>query len=346
MHMKTFLLGSTAAAALILTSTTFAHAAHFNGWYLGIEGGASWIGDTDVVFNDVTLPPPDFAVASAEFDTGWAAFGTLGYAWNNWRLEFELGYRDNEIDALTPTFDPGGVFFGGKTFSGADLTEFSQMVNIVYDWRFSDRWSLSLGAGVGGDLINLETNTTPNPAFTVDDDDYVFAWQLLAGLNYAIGQRTDLFVNYRYFNADEPSFDGFNGGGAPILIDIDDLEKHTLTIGLRFDLSPDEVRVAAPPPQPAPEPPPPPAAPPPPQEFVVTFAPNKANLTAEAQQTISAAAEQARQTGSATIRIEGDGSRSLTKRRVNAVRSALANQGIPAGSINASGQTVEITMSR
>jgi len=345
MH-KYLLLGSTALGALIVAALP-ATAAHFNGWYLGLEGGVNFLDDTTFALDQVGVGTSPDAAANADFDTGWAALGTLGYAWNNWRVELELGFRSNDVDNLSPFFDNVFVDFDPTdAVNAVDLQEFSQMVNVIYDWRFGERWALSLGAGIGGDLVDLEDDGNfVAPVFTVVDDDYVFAWQLIAGLNYALNSRTDLFLNYRFFNAQEPEFEGFDRSGDPITIRLDDLEKHTVTIGVRFDLAPDSERVvAAPPPPPLPPEPAAPPAPPPPQEFVIAFAANKANLTAEAQQTVAAAADQARQTGSATIRIDGEGSAAIGRRRAIAVRNALVAQGIPAASIDARPGMVEVRM--
>lgn len=337
MH-RIFLFGSAAAVALSLAAAP-ANAAHFNGWYISLEVGANWIDDDDaIVVDDITTASfPEF-VGTTDHDTGWAGLGSLGYAWNNWRVELELGFRSNEssvlfVDTAAP-FDPNFV-------DSFDLDEFSQMVNLIYDFRLGERWSLSLGAGVGGDLVDVEHNSAPGNDFVIDDDDYVFAWQLIAGVNYAITPRSELFLNYRFFNADAPEIEAVGFVDGPYDIHMDDIQKHTVTVGWRFDLYPDEVRVAAPPPAPpppAPEPPPPPPAP---KDFIVFFAHNKANLTAEASEVVSQAAAEVKGSGAQTVIVTGHADRSgsaryndaLSLRRANNVTRALVSQGVARGSI-------------
>jgi OmpA-OmpF porin, OOP family len=316
MNTKAMLVGAAAAIAL----TVPADAANLHGWYIGLEAGGNWIEDADVTGDG----NPNW---EASFDAGWAGLVTLGYAWNSFRAELELGYRANDID----------TFFTGKTFRNVgEFNEFSQMLNLMYDYDL-DRWSLSFGAGAGGDRIDYEDLTVHT--IPIDDTDWVFAWQLLASLNYHINQRTDLFIGYRYFNAENPEFSDF-GGEALHTDDYDTVHKHTATVGIRYALWGEEpVEVVAPPP-----PPPPPEPIAPPKEFIVFFGHNKTNLVAEAMKVIHEAAEAAKQYGAANVRVVGHADRSgsakyndgLSLRRADVVKSALVAEGIPAGAVTVS----------
>jgi opacity protein-like surface antigen len=68
-----------------------------------------------------------------------------------------------------------------------------------------------------------------------DDTDYVFAWQVIAGLSISVGPSTDLVLNYRYMQSDGPEF---TETALAILHNdtFDDVGHHSLTIGLRFAL--------------------------------------------------------------------------------------------------------------
>lgn len=321
MNTKSLLIGTVAAIAL----SGAANAAQFNGWYLGIEAGANWIEDTDVSLDTTT--PTWFS-----FDTGWAGFGTVGYAWDNIRVELELGYRDNKLDAY------GGE--GGPLPLDGKFDEFSQMLNVVYDMSVMESWGVFVGVGAGGDFVSYEQNTSHS--VDIHDDDWVFAWQALAGVNYHLTPNTAVFVGYRYFNAQEPAFSALDG--ATVHSDAyDTVHKHTATIGIRYALG------GAPEPEAYVAPPPPP--PPPPQqqvqaatEFIVFFGHNKSTLVPEALRVIAEAAATAKQHGAASISVVGHADRSgsdahnsaLSLRRGNVVKDALAAQGIPAGAISVS----------
>jgi outer membrane protein OmpA-like peptidoglycan-associated protein len=332
MKIKAVLLAGTAAIAL----ATSASASGLRGSYAAIEGGAGWIGSErilqEVAVTSVITTSPIF---DTDFATGWAVLATLGYAFdNNLRAEIEAGYRRNDIDRLVQLTTPAVLSASG------DLSEFTVMANLLYDFALGDKLTLSVGAGVGADLANLKA-----AALGVDDDEWVFAYQAIAGLNYAIGRQTQLFLNYRYLHADAPEYTAVTGvNTVQHTALLGDLGKHTATFGLRFFFDdgrpqPDMTQVAPP----APPPPAPAAAPP---QFIVFFGLNSADLVPEAQRVVSDAAGAAKEFGAASLQIvahtDSSGSnaynQNLSERRANAVRAALEANGIPAASITASGR--------
>jgi outer membrane protein OmpA-like peptidoglycan-associated protein len=298
------------------------------GWYVAVEGGVNWIEDAD---GSVDFPGPASIPFEAQFDTGWAVLGDIGYRWeSNWRLEFEVGYRNNDVDCVSFAGGPCGNF-------DADVTQFTQMFNLVYDIPLDDRLTLSLGAGLGGDFVTVDA-----PFFK--DTDWVVAGQLIAGLNFALTDSIDLFVNYRYFIADDPHVDV-----APFVEAGFDDAKHTVTIGLRFDLEPDEgpAYSPAPPPSNGPMPmgpPPPPAGPA--KHYVVFFGFNKANLTLKAQAIVAEAAATAKEGGAASILVTGHTdtvgaaayNQVLSERRAGVVKRELVRLGVPPNAITAIGK--------
>jgi outer membrane protein OmpA-like peptidoglycan-associated protein len=321
MTTRSLLLG--AVASLVFVSAASAY--ERNGWYIGLEGGGSWVDDLDGVRSFDAAPPGGLVTTTpgtAPFETGWAALGTVGYAFrtNNFRVELEGGYRDNDVDPS----------------AAGSLTEWSAMLNVLYDISLTERLGLSLGAGAGGDHFTLEV-----PGFAFDEGDWQFAYQGIAGLNYMLTDRLDLFANYRYFRVNEPEVSGPGVPAGTYTYAFDDAVKHTATIGLRYHFgAPEAAPMVAPPP-----PPPPPAEPAaPPREFIVFFGHNKSNLTAEAQEVIRQAAAAAKQFGSATITVVGHADRSgtpkynqgLSQRRANTVKGALVSEGIEGGKITTS----------
>lgn len=331
MTFRMTLLGGAALVALAAPAL----AGELRGTYFAIEAGANWVSDENLLRTLTPVGPPTTTTFSADFDTGWAILGSVGYAFaNNVRAELEVGYRANGIDQL--------VSSGGPVTSPGDLDEFTLMVNVLYDFHINKKLSLSLGAGAGADFARLDV-----PSFPLDEDDWVFAYQGILGLNYAIGERTQLFLNYRYFRAEEPDYTNFITVPAPAtqrVTFLGDLEKHTATLGIRLALQGE--RAAPPAPPPPPPPPPPAAAPVVPKQFIVFFGFNRADLTSEAARVIAEAADAAKRTGAAAIAIVGhtDSSGSprynqrLSERRANAVRTELVGLGIPSGSVTASGK--------
>lgn len=322
MRVRSFVIGGTVALACALPAS----AGNFNGWYIGLEGGANWNSDNDAAFATV---PPLYTPATIGYDTGWAALATMGYAFENsgWRVEGEFGYRHNDIDSIA-----------GLPAAG-ELTSMTLMANVLYDFKLMDRLTLSVGAGAGAQ------HSTFDDGVIDQDEDYNFAYQGIAGLSYAVSPRLDLTLNYRYLRTDESSYHGAHLAHTDYYA-LDDGEKQTLTIGLRYDLYPDstpvvDAPVATPPPAPPAEPE---AAAP--RQFLVFFGFDKSNLTSEAERVVTDAAAAAKQFGSATILVVGhadtsgspDYNQRLSERRAATVRSALVAQGIESGKITATGR--------
>ena len=324
MKFKAILLGTVLTAAGAVSAEA---AANHHGWYVGGEAGANWIQDVD---DHVQAGGGTFTTVNVSFDTGWAAIATVGYAFweSNWRIELEGAYRDNDQDNI--------VFKGGPGTPidvGGSLDQESLMANVLYDIPLTSKLTLSVGAGAGVANTHLKVST-----FGIDDHDWSFAWQGIAGLSYALTDRLDLTLNYRYFRVEEPDYQfgfGFLNNS------FDPIENHTVTVGLRWDLYPDEE--PAPPPMAHEPPPPPPAAP---REFIIFFAFNKSNLTPEAHRVVQEAASAAKQYGSAHIMITGHTDTSgssrynmrLSVRRANAAKAGLVAEGIPASEISTVGK--------
>ncbi|MEQ1864123.1 MAG: porin family protein, partial [Micropepsaceae bacterium] len=227
MRIQFTLLAGVAAAALSLP----AQAGHFNGWYVGLEGGANWIDSEDaaylLTFNGNAAQSD---TAEAAFDTGWAVLATGGYAFDSdWRVEAEFGYRRNDVSARWLVSDTA------RTLNG-DVSEYSLMANVLYDIQLGERMSLSLGAGAGGDHAKLEGRftipsvTSPDP---ISDSEWNFAAQGIAGLSYAISPRLELALNYRYLHVFDPAFSdpgSVSVFSADEFVSFDKFSKHSVTV--------------------------------------------------------------------------------------------------------------------
>jgi OOP family OmpA-OmpF porin len=314
MKIKNVLLG--AAASLLVAGTASADYTSPTGWYMSLGAGANWIEDGDMksyqsgTFNSSW---------NYSFDQGYIVSGSVGYDFGaNWRVEFEVAYRDNDAD--------GYCYATGNCYdSSAQITEFSQMVNVLYDFQLGGNWEATVGAGVGG---NLMTWNWGDPQY----DDYVLAGQLIGGVSYQFADRWKAFADYRYMVNDEPSF-----------ADLDDpeydytLEKteHSLLVGLRFDLQRDGAVQERP--RPTGDAP---------KQFIVFFGFNKSNLTAEAARVVTEAAAAAKKYGSASISVVGhtdtvgsnDYNMRLSMRRSQAVKDGLIANGITADMITTGGR--------
>ena len=346
MKARGILLATVAGVSIAAASQS---SAHHQGWYVGLEAGANWVDDqsildnrqvfSDVAIESVSLPYYYGNNSDLKFDTGWAGLATIGYGFEkNWRVELELGYRDNDAQ-LTRDFgycddERSLAFYCGSTSWNGDMTEYSAMINVIYDVPLTERLDLNIGLGAGVDHANLKLS---RPGYTlVDDSDTRFAFQAIAGLSYELTSRLDLTLTYRYLNVSEPSFNERYQ-----TLELDDVEKHTVTVGLRYDLYEDEAPMAPTPPV---APPLPPAAGP--QQFIIYFGFDKCNISPEADGVLNEAASAAKTQGSAKITIVGhtdtmgsnDYNQRLSECRSNAAKSNLVGKGIAGGSITTSGR--------
>jgi len=306
-HTKQLLLGAATTVLLALQAS----AAPTQGWYVGLEGGGNWIDDNDSV---ATFDDGGPNSGTFQFDTGWAALATVGYGFGGLRIEAEGGYRANDV-----------------TTAIGEFTEWTVMANALYDIPVSEKLKLSLGAGAGADFATLEF-----PPVGFKDDQWNFAWQGIAGLSYSLSRHLDLTLTYRYLRVTSPDFaDLATITETPGLLSyhLDDVVKHSATIGLRYAFGAEAAPPPPPPEAPAAAPPPAPEAP---RDFIVFFGFNQSNLTDEALNVVQQAAEAAKTYGSASITLVGHADRSgsnaynnaLSLKRAGSVKAALVKDGI------------------
>ena len=338
-------------AGLIAAGTISGAAAsdEHHGWYAGLEGG--W-----VKVHNTELPTLGYSDIQFDQDLGpdaYAILGTAGYAFErNWRLELELGYRHNGLDEIEVSLgDNAGL--GPIQVDGGRLREFTGFVNAVYDLPISQKWALSLGAGIGFDNVSLEIPDTDGAGllFPIDVDNTVLAGQGLAGLTYHLASHWDLVLNYRYLKAADVTLTGevCSTGFAVARVVVprvtcvpeDDslaMTKHTITIGFRYGFDTPEETL---PPVVVPV-----VVPPTVKQFIIFFGFNKCSITAEADQVLSEAAASAKRDGSVRVKIIGHtdtvgtpaANQRLSDCRANAARSNLAGKGVSEGSIASEGK--------
>ncbi|TNF71682.1 MAG: porin family protein [Acidobacteria bacterium] len=159
-------------------------------WYAG--GFAGWNNTDDT----------DFLTGVGRIDTsfeGGTIFGfSGGYRLDNGvRLEGEVSWRDADVDKHR--LDGTGLD-GSK---GAAKSR-SFMANALYDFNRDGKVRPYIGAGLGWTKIDYDrfgVDAVPN---VLNDDNGVWAYQGLAGLSIGIGERWEVFGEYRYFKAQDP----------------------------------------------------------------------------------------------------------------------------------------------
>jgi outer membrane immunogenic protein len=189
-------------AHLILTTTAFiamATAAQageaWPNWYVGLNGGVSYMQDSDLSGG---------YTGSAETGLGYGAGVSVGYTPDYARSSLGKARVEAEYRVQKNDFDSGTVNGVSQTIGG-DITTTAAMLNGFYDFALEgSRVSPYVGAGVGIANTNVETTLAGN---AVNNDDNVFAWQLMTGLGYSPESMpfTIWSVGYRYFTTSDAS---------------------------------------------------------------------------------------------------------------------------------------------
>jgi outer membrane protein OmpA-like peptidoglycan-associated protein len=313
--MRNTIMASALAAGLLVGIAGTASAEQ-PGPYVSLGVGANWLQDADVTGTGIN--------DKAKFDDGWAALGAVGYAFDkNWRTELELGYRRNGIDSIS----------GGGASNG-NVNAFSFMVNALYDIDTGTKWTPYLGVGIGMvryKAAGVNTSNTTN----INDSDNVLAGQGILGIAYDVSPNAQLFLDYHYLQADDPSVTNSAGVG----IDTE-YKSHTVMVGLRYSFGTPPAPAAAPMAAAAPAPAPAPA-PAIVRSFQVFFDFDKSDIRMDAQPIIEEAAKNARQGGVSKITLTGHTdaagtaayNQKLSERRAAAVKAALVKMGFKAEDI-------------
>ncbi len=164
-------------------------AAAAEGMYLEVFGGADF--------------PPDLEWNNFDYemDTGYSYGAALG--WNltpNWSVEGEIAYHQADYACCT---------------SNASLLNLS--VNGYYTFETAGTIKPYLGVGIGYGELAYESGS--------QIEDWVFTYQVMAGVRAAVTGSTELVAEYRYVGADNAQASGTDW----------EYQAHVLSAGLRFN---------------------------------------------------------------------------------------------------------------
>ncbi len=182
---------------------------------VGVRGSLSLLSSANtsapsVSFMNSQYDPFDGTV---DFTEGFSLNLALGYALGNGlRLEAEGGYAGESCFKEMDVKMPGALELldvpTGKTKMAGKLSAATLMLNAYYDLDLSDNLIPYLGGGLGMARISanpkLGEGAHSGRVLVVDDEDYVFVYQLGTGLGYRIsngligGSDLTITLDYRY----------------------------------------------------------------------------------------------------------------------------------------------------
>ena len=147
--------------------------------------------DTDLIYSGFPV------TVTFESDEGLALGVAVGYGFGNGRIEVEYAYQQNDLEEIELS-----VFgFSASEIIGGETNSNSFLLNGYYDFKNTSSFTPFLSAGLG--VSNVEVDSGGSA------DDTVFAYQLGAGVAYAITDKFFVDLKYRYFATENPELDGF-----------------------------------------------------------------------------------------------------------------------------------------
>lgn len=269
MRFKTTLLASVAGAAVLATVPAEASGTYislFGGWNrandlkghagsgtvsISTSGSHGASSNTHSHVTTFTFASNFFnsgAKARDGFVLGAAVGGDLAHMLKGLRGEVELTYRKNRFGAARQTVTNPGTTFKSATFtdtattltlsatfagsskasSRGELMTWTLMANAWYDIDVGSDLTPYIGGGIGYAASEL---THGQVAHGSDGD---FAWQLGAGINYKIGDKTSIGIGYRYLDAGAIDVTlATRAGGAPP-VDEYDVQSHSVMANINF----------------------------------------------------------------------------------------------------------------
>lgn len=164
--------------------------------------------DTDLFVEGFTV------TRTIESEEGLGLGFAVGYAFGNTRVEGEYAYQQNDLEKETASV----LGFSFSEEISGETSSNTFLFNVYYDFKNTSSFTPFLSAGIG--VSNVEVEILDESS----KDDTVFAYQLGAGLAYAITKNFSLDLKYRYFGTDNPEFDGFEA----------EYSSHNIYLGGRF----------------------------------------------------------------------------------------------------------------
>jgi opacity protein-like surface antigen len=180
--------------------------------YISVNVGVAFLTDSD---------QSQGGYEKMKFDPGFAGSLAGGVKFGMFRIEGEYGYQGNNIDNKYDYYyyddyddydDDHHHHYSND--DSCDMKASSLMGNIYLDFINPSPVTPFLTAGIGMATVKLFDYY----------DDTVFAYQIGAGLAFAINPHMNIDLKYRYFATEDPDFDGVKAKFA----------SHNVYCGFRF----------------------------------------------------------------------------------------------------------------
>lgn len=151
-----------------------------------------------------------------DLDTGNHGSISVGKYFREVRVELEYSYTDADIDSSNVSNDKG------------EVETKALFVNGFHDIETNSKFKPYFGAGIG--LMDVDVKYKESGVEVVDDDDTIFAFQVIAGLGYEITDRFNIFAQARYRNGEDTEVQTNVLSGKSDI----EIEHYIYDIGIRY----------------------------------------------------------------------------------------------------------------
>ena len=211
---KTFGVGVVLFILAVLPGVSLSAA---SGPYVSSQLGLAFLGDNDMSYGPIT--------GTMEFDPGFEFNVAGGYNFGMFRVEGEIGYQKNSIDKVNGCFEGG---FGGicvsDVSSSGNVTILSFLANGYFDFVNRTAFTPYITAGIGEARIKINDFKIERVKIG-DTADTVLAYQVGAGVAYAVNKNFTIDLKYRYIAMVDPEFEGMDA----------EIAIHHVYFGLRYN---------------------------------------------------------------------------------------------------------------
>lgn len=182
--------------------------------YLEVSPGVSVLSDSDIRGSGSS---PNF---KANFDVGYVFGAAVGFRlYEDFRIEVNASYRNTAIEK-------NGRGVGGR------ILLFSVMTNVYYDIDFGIPIKPYLGVGIGNGFVDVDILERSGTSVS-NNKTTQFAWNVMAGIGYALSENFDLSAGYRYLGTTDAKFDAVFEDTDVGTFDVE-IDFHEFLLGLRY----------------------------------------------------------------------------------------------------------------
>ncbi len=193
---KLLLAGACAASIMLGVSSVqaadlYEPVAQTPGWYVSLFGGASFLDDVEITYSNSGTA----GLSETETDAGFIVGGAIGMHVNqSMRAEIEVSYFENSVNELEYPYTPASFSASGH------VNSVNLLLNVWHDFDLGGGFVPYIGGGAGVGFVNARA-FRPNPPDDYNEltgSDVGFAFQVGAGLKFALTDMIAADVGYRY----------------------------------------------------------------------------------------------------------------------------------------------------